>query len=72
MPSVQDLLEMNLEGEDWAILSILCNNGEIDLSRLDENTGLLPFMSAAARTSGRLDVVYTLAMRNLDNNNTTI
>ena len=66
IPSLQDLLEKGIEGEDLAIVSILGRNGQIDMSSQDENTGLSPFMSAAVTTACGLDAVYTLAMRNVE------
>ena len=66
IPSLQDLLEKGVKCKDLAILSVLDRNDEIDLSRQDEDTGLSPFMSAAVATGCGLDVMYTLAMRNLE------
>ena len=62
MPSLQDLLEEGIAGEDLAILFTLNGNREIDLSSPDEETGLLPFMSAAASPACGLDAVFTFAM----------
>ncbi len=57
-----------INGEDWSILSILTSHQQqlIDLSGRDGNTNLFPFMSAAASPACGLDVVYALAMENLD------
>ena len=68
MPSARDLLEEGITGEDLAILLVALNsNRQIDLSSPDEETGLLPFMSAAASPACGLDAVFTFAMNsNLD------
>ncbi len=54
--------------EDWSILSILTSHQQqlIDLSGRDDNTNLFPFMSAAVSLACGLDIVYTLAMKNLE------
>ncbi len=67
MPSLCDLLEKGISGEDLSILFALNDNEQIDMSlNQDEETGLFPFMSAAVLPGCGLDVVYTLAMNNLD------
>ena len=62
MPSLHGLLDIGMKSEDLDILLILDNNQEIDLTNRNENTGLLPYMSAAALSTCGLDSVYTLAM----------
>ncbi len=62
MPSLHDLLEKGVSGEDLAILFALNDNQQIDMSGQNEETGLFPFMSAAVLPGCGLDVVYTLAM----------
>ena len=66
IPSLHDLLEKGMNCEDLAIISVLGRNGEIDFLSQDEITGLSPFMSAAVSTACGLDVMYTLAMRNIE------
>ena len=68
MPSLQDLFEKGITGEDLAILLVLDRNQEIDFSveSRDESTGLLPFMGAAISPTCGLDVVYILAMMKPD------
>ncbi len=65
-PSLCDLLEKGIEAKDLAILFALNDNQQIDMSGKDEETGLFPFMSAAVLPGCGLDVVFTLAMNNLD------
>ncbi len=66
MPSLHDLLEKGVSGEDFSILFALNDNQQIDMSGQNEETGLFPFMSAAVLPGCGLDVVYRLAMNNLD------
>ena len=66
IPSFQDLLEKGIKCEDLEILSVLARNGGIDMLSQDEVTGLSPFMSAANASACGLDVMYELAMRNVD------
>ncbi len=67
LPSLFDLLEKGISGEDLSILFALNDNQQIELSlNQDEETCLFPFMSAAVLPGCGLDVVYTLAMNNLD------
>ncbi len=66
MPSLCDLLEKGISGEDLSILFALNDNQQIDMSGKDEETGLFPFMSAAVLPGCGLDAVYALAMNNLD------
>lgn len=66
IPSLQDLLEKVVKCDDLTILSVLGNNGEIDLFSQDQDTGLSPFMLAAVTAVCALDVMYTLAMMNLE------
>ncbi len=56
-----DLLERGINYNDLVILF----GRQVDSSR-NESTGLTPFMSAAASLRCKLDVVYDLAMRNVD------
>ncbi len=63
LPSLFDLLEKGISGEDLSILFALNDNQQIELSlNQDEETGLFPFMSAAVLPGCGLDVVFTLAM----------
>lgn len=66
IPSLQNLLEKGIKCEDLDILSVLDKNNEIDMLSRDKNTGLSPFMSAATVSACGLDVMYALAMRNLE------
>ena len=66
IPSFHGILEKNINCEDLAIISVLASNGEMDLSSPDEITGLSPFMTAAVVSASGLDVMYTLAMRNIE------
>lgn len=66
MPSLVNLLEKRINVEDLAILFVLNRNQEIDLTSQDEATSLMPFMMAAKSLGCGLDVVYALAMKNLD------
>ncbi len=68
MPSLNDLLKMGISGEDLAVLIVLNENQEFRtcLYSKDDSTNLFPFMTAASLSSCGLDVVYTLAMKNLN------
>ncbi len=67
MLSLYDLLEKGINVKDLLIFFALNDNQQIELSlNQDEETGLFPFMSAAVLPGCGLDVVYTLAMNNLD------
>ncbi len=67
MPTLHYLLERGIRCDDLDILSSVLENQEMDLSRVrDESTGLLPFMLAANSLGCGLDVVYGLAMDNVD------
>lgn len=74
MPLLHDMLKKGIELENLVILFALNNNSsssidnqQIDFSGYDETTNLFPFMSAAVSSACELDVVYALAMRNLEN-----
>ncbi len=67
IPTLRDLLERGIKYDDLAILFVLVKmNREIDFTNSDESTGLMPYMSAAASSECGLDVVFALAMENLD------
>ncbi len=66
MPSQCNLLEKGISGEDLSILFAMKGNQQIDMSGQNEETGLFPFMSAAVLPGCGLDVIYALAMNNLD------
>ncbi len=66
LPSLHDLLAMRIKVEDLSILLLLNDNQQINLSNQDENTGLLPFMSAAVMSGCGLDVVFALAINNVN------
>ncbi len=71
-PTIYDLLKRGIKSDDLNIMLVLNKNKGIDLnfnlslSRRDESTGLLPYMSAATLSQCGLDVVFILAMENLD------
>merc|ERR1712038_1783616 len=65
MPSLQDLLEDEINCEDLEIIFILDGNERLSSSCQDESTGLYPFMSAASLSACGLDMIYMLAKRNL-------
>ena len=67
IPTLRDLLERGIKYDDLAILFVLVKiTREIDFTNRDESTGLMPYMSAAASSECGLDVVFALAMENLD------
>ncbi len=69
-PSLElyDFLKRGISSEDLTFLLILNDNPQFVSSwrSKDETTNLFSFMTAATLSSCDLDVVYTLAMRNLD------
>ncbi len=68
IPTLRDLLERGIKYDDLTILFVLVKiNREIDFTNRDESTNLMPYMSAAASSECGLDVVFALAMENLDN-----
>ena len=64
IPTLHDLFDRGIQYDDLAILAVLVK--EIDLTSRDETTRLMPFMLAAMTPKCRLDVVYGLAINNLD------
>ncbi len=66
--SLGDLFEIGINGEDLATVLIMNDNQEFvaSLRSKDDSTNLFPFMTAATLSECGLDVVYTLAMKNLD------
>ncbi len=67
IPTLRDLLGRGIKYDDLAILFVLVKmNREIDFTNRDESTGLMPYMSAATSSECGLDVVFALAMENLE------
>ena len=64
--SLSNFLERGIKGVDLDVVLILSRDLEAEVSNPDGNTGLLPFMSAATIPASDLDVMFTLAMRNLN------
>ncbi len=66
-PTLCNLLERGIKCDDLTIISVLVKtNREIDLRNRDESSGLMPYMMAAVLPKCGLDVVFALAMENLD------
>ena len=65
LPSLIHLLENGIKGKDLDIIFVLKNEYQDDLLISDNATKLVPFMSAATMLECGLDVVYSLAMKNL-------
>ena len=64
-PSLVDLIEKGMSSEELEIVYMLNQNEEaidFDFLKRDDNSGLLPFMSAASSSKCGLDVVYMLAV----------
>ncbi len=68
LSSIYDFLNMGISSEDLEFLLVLNDNQEFVTSwrSKDDSTNLFSFMTTATLSSCRLDVVYTLAMKNLD------
>ncbi len=66
--TAEDLLKNGVNSKDLEVLFILNDNQEFVTSwrTQDGSTNLFPFMTAATLSSCGLDVVYSLAMKNLD------
>jgi len=65
-PPLQDLLKKGIKSEDLHIVFILNKDLQADVSNTDKDTGLTPFLAAVTSPDSKLDVVYTLAMRNFN------
>ena len=66
MPSLCDLLRKGIRSKDLDIALMLSRDLQNEVSNPDGNTHLTPFMSAATFPESGLDVVYTLAMKNVN------